>query len=111
MALITIDDKVQYQENPLADINKWTAADINHFKTVINTNALREWDNTQNKFPDSGGSGVAGAIGQHNWFIGNGVGAWDISGNGSEPVPDGMIFIARIANPGQAPSNWLKIAP
>ena len=40
MALITIDDKVQYEENPLPDINKWTAADINHFKSVINENAV-----------------------------------------------------------------------
>ena|SRR5687767_2798814 len=111
MALIAYDDKVQYQSNPLDDINKWTADDANHVKQVVNANALREWDNTQNKFPDAGGSGTAGAIDKHNWFIGNGAGAWDISGAGSEPVPDGMIFIARIANPGQTPSNWIKIAP
>lgn len=110
MALITIDDKVQYEENPLPDINKWTAADINHFKGVINANALREWDNTQNKFPDAGGSGTAGAIAKHNWFVGNGLGSWEVvTGQGAQDVPDGTIFVARVDTPGQDPDNWRTV--
>jgi hypothetical protein len=76
-------------------------------EVVAKEGLLREWDNTQNKFPDSGGSGTAGAIERHNRFIGVGVGNWEIlTGQGSEQVVDGMEFIAKIDAPGQTPANW-----
>ncbi len=111
MALITYATKVTI--NPLPDvpaINKVTDADMNEIKTAVNQNALRDWDNTQNKFPDSGGSGTAGAIKKNNWFIGSGIGNWETgTGLGSEQVNDGAIFIARVDNPGQTPANWRYI--
>jgi len=39
MALVTFSDKVQYEVNPLPDVNKLTADDVNHLKSVINANA------------------------------------------------------------------------
>jgi hypothetical protein len=69
----------------------------------------RDWDNTENKFPDAGGSGTSGAIEKFNFFIGIGTGAWDVLGLGSEQINDGAIFIAKIDNPGQTPANWRYI--
>jgi hypothetical protein len=70
----------------------------------------REWDNTENKFPDSGGSGTAGAVMQSDQYIGSGVGNWETNtGQGSEQVNDGAIFIARVDSPGQTPANWRYI--
>jgi hypothetical protein len=74
---------------------------------VAKEGLLREWDNTQNKFPDSGGSGTAGAIERHNRFIGTGVGAWVVRTSGpTEDVNEGAEFIAKIDAPGQTPANW-----
>jgi hypothetical protein len=110
MALITYQDKEQHQVNPLPPEKQWSYTDANHIKTVVNQNALREWDNTLNKFPDAGGSGTAGAIMKHNWFIGNGVGNWEVvTGQGAQAVPDGTMFMARIDNPGNTPANWRTI--
>jgi len=39
MALITYDDKEQYLVNPLPDVNKVTAGDMNEIKAVVNANA------------------------------------------------------------------------
>jgi hypothetical protein len=76
-------------------------------EVVAKEGLLREWDNTENKFPDSGGSGTDGAIESHNRFVGVGVGNWEIlTGHGSEQVVDGMEFIAKIDAPGQTPANW-----
>jgi hypothetical protein len=80
MATITIDDKVQYQANALPDINKWTAADINHFKSVINANAVVEAS------PDvSGGSIDLPLTNQEIIFnLGNLSGAKTFTFSGSE---------------------------
>jgi hypothetical protein len=76
-------------------------------EVIAREGLLRVWDNTENKFPDSGGSGEDGAIERHNLFIGEGVGAWEIlTGHGSEQVVDGMEFRAKIDAPGQDPANW-----
>lgn len=42
MALVNYDDKVQYQVNPLPDVNKFTALDANIIKNTVNTNAIGE---------------------------------------------------------------------
>ncbi len=107
MALITYTNKEQYEVNPLPEINKVTDSNMNEIKQVVNQNAPRVWDNTQNKFPDSGGSGASGSVQQYNHFIGVGVGTWVIlTGQPPEQVIDGMEFIAKIDNPGNNPANW-----
>jgi hypothetical protein len=84
------------------------AADV-----VAREGLLREWDNTENKFPDSGGSGLDeegnpdGSIERHNRFIGTGTGAWVVRvGGPSEDVNEGAEFIAKIDEPGNDPANW-----
>jgi hypothetical protein len=84
------------------------AADV-----VAKEGLLREWDNTENKFPDSGGSGVDedgipdGSIERHNRFIGTGTGAWVVRvGGPTEDVNEGAEFIAKIDDPGNDPANW-----
>jgi hypothetical protein len=73
---------------------------------------LREWDNTENNFPDSGGSGTDGAIEAHNHFIGIGTGSWEVvTGDGSVSVEDGAHFIAKIDDPGNDPDNWWTTLP
>lgn len=39
MALITFDDKVQLEVNPVPDVNQFKADDANEIKTVVNANA------------------------------------------------------------------------
>jgi hypothetical protein len=80
---------------------------------VAKEGILREWDNTQDKFPDDGGSGVDvdgnldGSIERHNRFIGTGVGTWVLrTGGDPEEAIDGAEFIAKVDNPGQDPANW-----
>jgi hypothetical protein len=109
MALINYTDKDKTQ--PVSDVRRlFRDVDANEVKNVVNANALREWDNTLNKFPDAGGSGDEGAIAKHNWFVGNGVGNWETAtGRGVEQVVDGTIFIARFDNPGQDPAKWRTI--
>jgi hypothetical protein len=69
----------------------------------------RAWDNSQNKFPDSGGSGEDEAIEAGNYFIGTGTGSWIVSpevGAAAETVNRGARFRAIIDNPGNDPANW-----
>ena len=113
--LITYTNKDDSQ--PTSDPRRnWTDTDANEVKTVVNNNAavmlnLRgDWDNTEDKFPDAGGSGPSGVVKKWDCFDGVGVGSWEVvTGDGAELIPDGTFFIARVDNPGQDPDNWKTI--
>lgn len=112
MGRITYADKEQATVNQQPANKKWSFGDANHVKEVVNENFHdgADWDNTQNKFPDIGGTAEDGSIRKWDRFVGRGVGSWEIiSGAGNQDVLDKSIFIALEDNPGNDPDNWRMI--
>ena len=112
MGKITYSDKEQQTVNQLPETKKFTHLNANHIKTVVNENFHEgeDWDNTENKFPDAGGTGESGSIRKWDRFISFNTGNWEvITDAGSQQVNPGSIFVARIDEPGQTPANWRMI--
>lgn len=112
MGRITFADKEQATVNQQPEEKKWTFENANEVKEVVNENFHDgdDWDNTENKFPDSGGTAEDGSIRKWDRFVGRGEGNWTVvTAVGNQDVHDKSIFIALADNPGQDPENWRMI--